>query len=115
MLRLKTKGKPGGFKKLQNRDSNNSTVAEVKLGERLLRASNSTVFYTTVLYGTALMYANEANISFAAPKNYDPVTMINTELATWLKANKLLQYGGIWPHDSKTCCPARNLKGNACH
>lgn len=95
MLRLKTKGKPGGFKKLQNRDSNNSTVAEVKLGERLLRASNSTVFYTTVLYGTALMYANEANISFAAPKNYDPVTMINTELATWLKANKLLQYGGI--------------------
>lgn len=59
------------------------------------------------------MYANEANISFAAPTNYEPETMINTELATWLKANKLLQYGGFWPHDSKTCCPARNLKGNA--
>ena len=59
------------------------------------------------------MYANEANISFAAPTNYEPETMINTELATWLKANKLLQYGGFWLHDSKTCCPARNLKGNA--
>lgn len=59
------------------------------------------------------MYANEANISFAAPTNYEPETMINTELATWLEANKLLQYGGFWLHDSKTCCPARNLKGNA--
>ena len=28
------------------------------------------------------MYANGANISFAAPKNYDPETMINTEQAT---------------------------------
>lgn len=28
------------------------------------------------------MYANGANVSFAAPKNYHPETMINTEQAS---------------------------------
>ena len=89
----------------------------VKLGTSTQRLRRKALRDTTMTLETLLNEARALEISETQAKDIESSgNASNAVLPTPSQSKKnCFNCGGIWPHDSKTGCPSRNLKCHGCH